>query len=208
MRLQNQSFFCLLFLSLCFSFAIAGEIEGLDKNKPFSANSAKKNFYWSQGHFDWYYSPYQEPPWVNKAEAIKLFQHAAETWKACGVQINFKGVIETPVRQQDRQNVMGWRQLSLPIRALTLRQSKFQGEELLEADVIVNIINKDIQNDPRLLQKVVDHEFGHALGLIHSEGCSDIMSSASECGARIADPPPTSVTEKDLAQCRLRYPPK
>jgi len=203
MSLRLRSSFLLLFFCFYFSSAMSDEMEGIDKNKPFPP---KKTFYWSQGHFDWYYSSFLEPPWVNKEDAVKLFQHAAQTWEACGLQINFKGVLESPVKQQDRLNVMGWRQLAAPIRALTLRQTKFQSEELLEADIIVNIVNKDIQNDPRLLQKVVDHEFGHALGLIHSEGCSDVMSSAFECGPRIANPPPPSVTEKDMAQCRLRYP--
>jgi hypothetical protein len=202
---RYRSYFLLFLLYFCVSFAMAIEIDDADRNKSLQS---KKIVYWPRGEFAWYYSKDQEPSWVDTEGGIKLFKHAAETWAGCGLNITFKGLIDSPIKQQDGLNVLGWQKLAPPIRGLTLRQTKYQSEELLEADITLNIVNKDIQKDPLLLQKVADHEFGHALGLIHSEGCSDIMSSAFECGARIANPLPTSVTEKDMAQCRLRYPPK
>lgn len=167
--------------------------------------NATKKFYWPQNHFDWYYSNIDQPEWLDNEKSLQLFTNAEKAWQACGLQINFKGIIYSSIKQKDGLNILGWRALPPSFRGLTLRQTKNDTFEIIESDVMINPLNQDIKNSPRLLQKVVTHEFGHALGLVHSDGCEDVMSSANECGAKIKNPPPIEVTEKDIAQCKLRY---
>ena len=161
---------------------------------------------WGDSTFEWYYSSHNEPKWLIKDEGLTLFHLASKEWEACGAKVLFKGLTTSPSIKKDKRNVMGWAELPPHIRALTFRQKIKNSSQLVEADILVNTLNNKIKNDSALLQKVVKHEFGHALGLFHPISCSDIMSSATECGDKIASPPPQHLTDGDLAQCRIRYP--
>ena len=176
----------------------------LDINEP--ANSEPVPPSWGDSAFEWYYSSFIEPKWLANDEGLTLFHLASKEWEACGAKVVFKGLTTSPSIKKDKRNVMGWAELPPHIRALTFRQKIKNSSQLVEADILVNTLNNKIKNDSALLQKVVKHEFGHALGLFHPISCSDIMSSATECGDKIASPPPQHLTEGDLAQCRIRYP--
>lgn len=160
---------------------------------------------WPQAKFSWYYSNFNEPYWLGQDIGLDLFKKAATAWESCGVEISFQGILTNSVKPRDQINTMGWAKLARQTRGLTLRQFTQSTVFLKEADVLINTDNLYIQQNPLLLQKVITHEFGHALGLIHAEGCHDVMSSAAECGGRIASPPPLIPSENDLAQCQLRY---
>lgn len=160
---------------------------------------------WPEARFTWAYSEEDEPNWLDSGMGLVLFQNAAAAWGSCGVEVKFQGIVKNKVTPKDQINTLGWAKLSNKIRGLTLRQRINDSVFIKEADIVINTVNLDVQNNPDLLQKVVTHEFGHALGLIHSEGCRDVMSSAAECGWRIANPPPLVPTHNDLAQCGLRY---
>jgi len=173
------------------------------------ANVTKKSnkiVYWPDRKYEWYFSSKNPEGWMNNEDSLKLFKRAADTWQACGVNITFKGLTDNPNARKDLVSVVGWAHLPPRIRGLTFRNVKNDTNELQEADVVFNIDNRDIFMDPNLLFKVVLHETGHALGLLHAETCNEVMSSAAECGKNIANPPPLSPTAKDLEQCALRYP--
>lgn len=163
-------------------------------------------FRWPGSEFSWGYSQKDEPNWLDHEAGLVLFKNASLAWEACGIKIKFRGIDPKKVTPNDHINTVGFAKLSSRVRGLTLRQ-RLQGTFFIkEADIVINTENNDIRNNSTLLQKVVTHEFGHALGLNHSENCSDVMSSAAECGRRIANPPPLNPTANDLAQCALRYP--
>ena len=156
----------------------------------------------SQG-FVWRYSELNKPNWLNSEQAQRLFFNAAKAWSNCGVPIQFAGDVQEKAGIPSAQNIVGWSdELPPKIRGLTYR--KQASGNILGTSIIINKDNVDIQQDPILLQKVVTHEFGHALGLIHSKGCQDVMSSAAMCG-KSKLPPPLSPTENDLLECRMRY---
>jgi len=157
--------------------------------------------------FTWYYSDYAEPSWLSKP-GIDLFMVASKAWENCGVEIEFLGGSHSPTLEKNNINVMGWiENPSQKLRGITLRtpEKGSQPIALHEADVGINSLNLQLKNNPRLLQKVIIHEFGHALGLIHSNYCNDVMSSASACGALIAPLPPIEPTINDIAQCNSLY---
>jgi hypothetical protein len=160
---------------------------------------------WPDAKFTWYYSASNEPEWLSQESGLNLFKNAATAWAACGVEISYQGVRTNIVKPKDQINSLGWTSLAKSVRGITLRQYNKNTAFIKEADIVINVDNLDIQNNPSLLQKVITHEFGHALGLVHSEGCNDVMSSAAECGWRIANPPPTIPTSNDIAQCKARY---
>jgi hypothetical protein len=160
---------------------------------------------WPDAKFTWHYSSANEPEWLSQESGLNLFKNAATAWAACGVEISYQGALTSIVKPRDHINSLGWASLAKSVRGITLRQFSKNTAFIKEVDIVINVDNLDIQDNPSLLQKVITHEFGHALGLVHSEGCNDVMSSAAECGWRIANPPPTIPTSDDIAQCQVRY---
>ena len=64
----------------------------------------------------------------------------------------------------------------------------------------------EFEHYPRLLQKVITHEFGHAIGLTHSSRCDDVMTLAADCPKADPDTLPIKLTARDLARCQAIYP--
>lgn len=198
-----MNFLCLNVLALENNFELPPH--GLDQNL-----TEPKNIYpyWPQKSIAWLYDPTGEPDWLKPHQGLEFFKKAAEAWQACGIDIIFIGTSTSSNNILGNQiNSFGWGQLRPSMRAITYRVMKKNSPIIKEADILVNIDNLDIQKNFTLLQKVITHEFGHALGLLHPTSCDDVMSSASECGKKIANPPPLTPTENDLLQCKLRYRP-
>jgi hypothetical protein len=194
-------FLCLSALSLAEDYKLPLNVSNQSLTEP-------KNFYpyWPLKTLFWFYDPASEPDWLQPQQGLELFKKAALAWQPCGVEIIYKGTSSSSNNiLGDQINVFGWGQLTPSMRAVTYRAMKKNSPIIKEADIIVNVDNQDIQKNVRLLQKVITHEFGHALGLLHPMSCDDVMSNASECGKRIANPPPLTPTENDLLQCKLRY---
>jgi hypothetical protein len=158
---------------------------------------------WREGVFIWAYNPAGEPDWLEPGEGFALFQDAARQWAPCGPVIQFAGQSDAQPGQADRINVMGWRDFSAPgLRGLTTRR-QLEGA-LLEADVAINARQRQLQNRT-LLRKVVYHEFGHALGLVHADDCRALMSFGANCSHIPLDRLPQQANGSDWAQCKQRY---
>lgn len=158
---------------------------------------------WKERTFRWHYSRADEPGWLERGMGLYLFRAAAARWADCGVQLEFMGETHLPAGHLDGVNVAGWA-TNLPrrMRGITLKRSV--GPALVEADVAISIAHAELRASPQLLSKVILHELGHALGLIHSSDCADVMSSGEACRLPARELPQYP-TARDLAQCNARY---
>ncbi len=159
---------------------------------------------WKPASFRWIYSTAHEPEWLAPGAGLALFRRAAEHWKHCGVNIEFAGETAQGPQTPDGVNVLGWAASMAPgLRGITRRRNR--GPELVEADILIAAGNPEFRSAPELLSKVITHEFGHALGLVHSPDCRDVMSFGANCRGIPPERLPQQPTQGDLAQCRVRY---
>lgn len=159
---------------------------------------------WSEGTYRWHYSRAQQPEWLDPGVGLHLFRSAAEAWSGCGLRIEFAGETDLRAGSIDGQNVVGWSaSLQRGLRGITIRRRA--GAGLAEADVVINAANAEFRASPDLLRKVVLHEFGHALGLVHSPDCGDVMSFGAACRHVATGALPRQPAAGDLVQCAKRY---
>lgn len=161
---------------------------------------------WPDCEYRWHYNPRNQPAWLAPDAARALVIDAAKPWAACGIQMIFEGDTDHAPGNMDRVNVVGW-SLDVPprLRAVTLGQAR--DGLLLERDVAIRPDRQEFERSPRLLQKVITHEFGHAIGLTHSSRCDDVMTLAADCPRTDPASLPVELTANDLARCQALYPP-
>jgi len=159
---------------------------------------------WPEKVYRWTYNPLHSPAWLSADKAWTLVREAAKPWEACGVQMAYLGETDRLPGKMDRTNVVGWSQTIPPnLRGLTVGQAK--AGVLLERDIAIRPDRHEFERSSRLLQKVITHEFGHAIGLTHSTRCDDVMTLAADCPRADPDKLPLTLTENDLARCRALY---
>lgn len=161
---------------------------------------------WPDRVFRWHYNPQHAPAWLSPEAARQLVDEAAKPWAACGVRMAYQGESDRVSGKMDGSNVVGW-SMTMPrtLRGITLGRAK--GGRLLERDIAIRPDRLEFKRSPRLLQKVITHEFGHAIGLTHSARCDDVMTLAADCPRIDPDHLPLALTAHDLARCLAIYPP-
>ena len=159
---------------------------------------------WPQGVFRWRYNPANYPEWLDAGQAAALVQAAAKKWETCGVRMEYLGETALSPGTIDGENVVGWvPELPQGVRALT--QGRGKSDQILERDITIAANRQEFRRFPRLLEKVIVHEFGHAIGLTHSPVCTDVMTLAADCPRTPAALLPVLPTENDLKRCRALY---
>ena len=162
---------------------------------------------WPQREYRWLYNPKNHPAWLDVEAARVLVLQAARHWEqACGVRMTYAGETDRQAGRIDAHNVIGW-SLEMPaqLRGITVGQAR--DGRLLERDVAIRPDRKEFERAPLLLQKVITHELGHAIGLTHSSRCDDVMTLAADCPRVAPQALPQEPTANDIARCRALYPP-
>lgn len=160
---------------------------------------------WSDKIYRWYYNPQNHPSWLDAKAARELVLDASRKWEVCGVRMDYQGETELAAGRMDGNNVVGW-SLEMPRKLRGITLGKVKAGHLLERDIAFLPDRREFERFPRLLQKVITHEFGHAIGLTHSPRCDDVMTLAADCPRIDPDHLPLELTGHDLARCRIIYP--
>jgi len=189
-------FLCLAFMPVSVRAEVAIDSTLIEKPSPGA---------WPDKAFNWYYNPTNAPAWLDEDHAFNLVKRSAKAWQICGVRLQYLGETVAQPGKIDRHNVVGW-SLDVPkkLRGLTMGQAKHG--TLLERDILIRPDRNEFRRFPRLLQKVITHEFGHALGITHSTRCDDVMTLAASCPPAHPKTLPLQLTATDLTRCRAIYP--
>ena len=161
---------------------------------------------WPDRTFRWYYNPQNAPAWLGPQEARAIVQEAARQWETCGVRMAYQGETDQAPGVMDGRNVVGW-SIDMPRQLRGITQGRAKAGTLLERDIAFRPDRNEFERFPRLLKKVIAHEFGHAIGLTHSKRCDDVMTLAADCHRRSPGTLPLTPTANDLARCHALYPP-
>ena len=161
---------------------------------------------WPERVYRWYYNPQHAPLWLSAESARALVEEASKPWLACGVRMAYQGEISRAPGKMDQLNVVGW-SLKIPPQLRGMTTGRAQQGQLRERDIAIRADRAEFERSPQLLQKVITHEFGHAIGLTHSARCDDVMTLAADCPKTDPDRLPLVLTAHDLARCLAIYPP-
>jgi hypothetical protein len=136
--------------------------------------------FWTGKQINWYYNPANQPVNLVTDQVVSALQVAAARWSGmCNITFTYQGlttvqpVLNGTSAQIDGVNVVGWGYLQGSQAAYSaMTQAWWSGGGLVDTDVVINLSQSWTTT---LVEAVMTHEWGHALGLAHSDVSASIM---------------------------------
>jgi hypothetical protein len=154
-----------------------------------------------------------EPFASDRAGTIAKVRSSLETWQqSCGITFVYDGETSTPPNnrvtspfgpQPDFENIVGWGTLEAGVAGITYAWYRSGGsgsDELVDSDIILSVDN--VTSD-RAMTRTAAHEWGHAVGLAHSNVPTALMAGPPDTKYNLL----TAVQQDDLRGCRCLYGP-
>jgi predicted Zn-dependent protease len=161
------------------------------------------------GALRWYYNHVGAPVQFNAKEVViqQIVAESAKWTAACGIQIAYGGetdaVPKTTAGGPDGISVVGWQKPDMGISGATYVWYQSYGQNDL------TLVESDMMLDPRYvttfdqMTRTVSHEWGHAIGLGHSNVERALMSGPPDSMYTNG----TDLTADDVHGCRCLYGP-
>lgn len=160
------------------------------------------------GGISWSYNPAGAPAaFSSSSNAVSAIAAGAAKWAAvCGVQFSYQGTTsvapDTEVNgKPDFNNVVGWGSLGGGVLGATSAFYSPTGNApfpLVDTDIILSV---DLVTSNSTMDRVATHEWGHALGLAHSNLNDQVMSGTPESQYNSL----TELQADDVRGCRCLY---
>jgi len=160
------------------------------------------------GAISWSYNPAgAPPPFSNVTNAVSAISAGADKWAAvCGVQFSYQGTTnvapDTEVNgMPDSVNVVGWGSLDVNVLGSTSSFYNPAGNPpyaLIDSDITLSA--QQVSSNT-VMDRVTTHEWGHALGLAHSNLNDQVMSGTPDSQYNSL----TDLQPDDIRGCRCLY---
>ena len=157
-----------------------------------------------KGALRWRYNPAGAPAFASDASAVvALLTKAFDKWSSqCGITYVYDGITEVApnATQPDGVSVIGWGAIDPGLGAWTYAWYTLEGNDrwIFDADMTLSPLNVASLGD---LDRLVTHEWGHAMGLDHSDVESVLMSGPPSTHYNALVTPQAD----DLRGCRCQY---
>lgn len=152
---------------------------------------ASANAVWANGTFAWHYNPSGQPAHLTADQVVEEIQNSARKWEnVCNLRFSYLGTTtadpnpDATYRTVDRVPVVGWAPLAGNRSRFLMYTSSWyvygsDGAEMIDADVIINTTADPAYASLSLseLGALFTHEFGHVLGVAHSDDPNSVMYS-------------------------------
>ncbi|HEY8242707.1 MAG TPA: choice-of-anchor D domain-containing protein [Casimicrobiaceae bacterium] len=163
----------------------------------------------------WSYNPSGAPAqFANASVVANAMQTAISKWRAvCNIDAAYAGTTSVDPEhsvldqengpQPDQINVVGWRPTPSGIAGYTVGYSQYAESgawPIVDADVVVDPSKLP---DAGTLERLLVHEFGHVIGLNHSQFDATLMSGPPYSNYNTLD----TITTDDVRGCRCLYGP-